>query len=925
MSEERKRRIFRLDVGREHVERDVDTELAFHIEMRTRKLVSAGMDPAAARAKALRQFGDLAAVRAECLDIDRQRERAVERTRYLDELRQDTAYALRSLRQRAGFAAIVLLTLAVGIGANSAIFTVIDALLLRTLPVPNPEQLVAIGNQTRVGSVSQGLPRTDIYSYPLYKDLRDRNHFVTGLMASGRTGRMNVLVKDDTSRAPSAAAEPEHPRGRFVSGNYFSVLGVRPLLGRTFGPAEDEAPGRDPVAVIGYGYWQRRFGGGPNAVGRTVVLNGTPLTIVGVMPRGFFGDIVGTETEIWIPIMMQPSLQPNREWLADRNTSWLLLMGRLAPGVSLGQARAGFATLTRQSITENLRMATVGPSLQGQLDDIEVGSGAKGFSRVRVTYGSSLWTLMAAVALVLLVVCANVANLMLARAAARAREIAVRMAIGAGRRRIVRQLFTESVVLAILGGALGLLFATWGSKVLLRLASGDFNGVPLDLRQDRRVLAFTAALSLLTAILFGLAPALRATRVDLATVLRAQARGVTGAAGSAGRRFEPGRVLVVLQVALALLLLVGTSMLVRSIRNLGAVDTGLERERLLIVTVNAERTIPPGPRRLAIARELLQRVRSIAGVAAASFSENGIFSGTESATTLTVEGFQAQTNEDTVVNYDRVGPDYFHTIGARILQGRDIGAQDDEHAAKVAVVNATMAKFFYPNGDVLGRRLKLDSVTYYAIVGVVADIQDHGLRDKPVRRLYLPVAQTTDPPGNFSLELRAAGDPAGLVAPTRQAVRDAASSVDVLENKPLVDLMRESVSEEHLLAQVASFFGILTLALAALGLYGVMAHATMRRTSEFGLRMALGAEPGDVLRMVLREALVLVAIGAVVGLPAALAAMRLLQHQLFGVAFVDPPSILVALVVLGASAALAGYLPAARAARVGPLVALRAD
>ncbi|MEJ7810731.1 MAG: ABC transporter permease [Gemmatimonadaceae bacterium] len=922
-------RVFRLGVGAKHVERDVNEELAFHIEMRARKLIAAGVAPDAAREQAMGQFGDLAVVRAECLDIGHRKERDVQRANHFHESLQDAGYALRALRHHAGFAAVVLLTLGIGIGANTAIFTLIDALLLRTLPVPRAEELVTIGDPTRINSVSTGGPRTDIFSYPLYADLRDRNRLVTGLFASGRTGRLDVFVDRPTTGAPTGGggAEPEHPRGRLVSGNYFAVLGIRPVVGRAFTDAEDRVAGESPVVVISHAYWERRFAGDRGAVGRTISVNGTPLTIIGVAPAGFFGDIVGQAADIWIPLTMQPALMPHRAWLTDRNTSWLLLMGRRAPGVTLTQARGGFTTLVRQVLEEqgNTPAGAGLSTLSAKGPTVDVASGAKGFSRVRSIFGESLLTLMAAVGLVLLIACANVANLLLARAAARGKEIGVRMALGAGRARLVRQLLTESVVLAAAGGALGLAFATWGSTALLRLASGGPSPIPLDARLDWRVLGFAAALSLMTALLFGLAPALRATRVELASVLRAQSRGVSGGLGAAGgRRLGPGKLLVMLQVALSLLLLVGTSMLVRSMRRLERVDTGLTRDELLIVTVDAGSAGYGQERLAALSRDLLDRARRLPGVASATLSENGIFSGTESVTTLQIDGFTARTDDDTTANYDRVGPDYFRTIGARLLQGRDIRAGDDERAAKVAVVNATMAHFYWPDGSAVGRRVRIDSQTY-DVVGVVADIRDHDLRDQPARRLYLSVFQTPDLPTQLTLELRAAGDPARLVVPARRALLAADASLLVTDDQPLTELMAQSVSRERLVSRVVTFFGALALALAALGLYGVMAYATLRRTSEFGLRMALGAEPRDVTRMVLGEAARLVAGGVLVGLPVALVATRLLRSQLFGVEAVDPPSIALALVVLGASAALAGYLPAARAARVGPLVALRAE
>jgi predicted permease len=511
-----KRRIPRIELGAHGVERDVDAELAFHLEMRVRTLVARGLDPAAARAQALRQFGDWDAVRAECLDIDYEKERAVKRANYFQELRQDAAYALRSLRHNAGFALVVVLSLALGIGANTAIFTLLDAVLLRTLPVPNADRLVVIGDPARVNGASIGTPRTDLFSYSLYRDVRDRNRLVTGLAATGRTGRLDVVI-DDRPGAGAAGAEPEHPRGRLVTGNYFEVLGVPAFAGRTFTADEDRAPNGAPVAVISHAYWQRRFAGDRGVVGRTVHINGTPFTIIGVAPPGFHGEVVGRMTDLWLPVTMQPAIMHDRDWLSDRGASWLLLIGRLAPGVTLAQARAGFTTLTLQAI--DAAAQATGPRT-ARADTVAVGSGARGLSSVRRVYGESLATLMAVVGLVLLVVCANVANLLLARGAARGRELGVRMALGAGRTRLVRQLLTESVILSALGGVVGLLLAAWGSRALLVLASGGPTPIPLDIGLDWRVVAFTGAVTVLTAVLFGLVPAMRATRVDPMEALR---------------------------------------------------------------------------------------------------------------------------------------------------------------------------------------------------------------------------------------------------------------------------------------------------------------------------------------------------------------------------------------------------------------------
>jgi len=926
-------RRFRIDTGLHRVTRDVDDEIEFHLAMRMAKLVAAGLEPAAARAEALRQFGDTSVVRAECLTIDRERERTMRRANRLSDLWQDASYALRTMRHHKSVIAIMIAILALGIGANTAMFTLIDALMLRPLPVEHPEQLVTIGDPQRTGSMSQGTPNPSLASYPVYEDLRDQNKVFSGLYANGRVLLFNATIPRAGGSA-SAGADAEHPSGRYVSGNFFKVLGVRPFLGRTFADDEDKTPGDDPVLVISYAYWQSRFGGDRSAVGSTITMNGTPMTIIGVAPKDFWGDIVGQRPNMWVPIMMQPVLDAHEAALKDRQTSWLLLMGRLAPGVSVEQARAQITTIYKRTLIDHAGKDLGGIERGMKRRPIRVEPGARGFSYYRESLASFLYTLMAAVGLVLLVVCANVANLMLSRAAARGREMSVRMALGAGRGRLLQQLLTESVIIAVIGGALGLLVAYWGSQTLLKLAGGGPRPIPIDVRPDGRILAFTAAVALVTALLFGLAPALRATRIQLAGALRAQGRNLVGA-GS--RFFSPGKILVVAQVALSLLLLVATGLLVRTTIGLLNADVGIARDQLVIAQVDAARAGYAGPRLVALMRDLIQRASQVPGAASASLSENGVFSGTESGTTVQVEGFTARTDSDSVVAYDDVGPGYFATTGAHLLRGRDIEVRDNETAPKVAVVNQTMANYYFPNGDAVGHHLT-DERTSREIVGVVSDIEEQNVRAPHTRRFYMATLQlgcqpnadtscTSGSPGAFYLEIRSRPgvNPARLVEPVRRAIKSADPSLAVLSVDPLTENISASISAELLVAKVVSAFGVLALVLASLGLYGVMAYATVRRTAEFGLRMALGAQSAAMTRMVLRESMLLVVAGALIGIPAALAAAPLLKSLLYGVRAFDPSSVAIAVAAMTLTAAVAAALPALRASRVSPMEALREE
>ncbi len=822
-------------------------------------------------------------------------------------LRQDIGYALRTLRRQPGFAFVVLSTLGVGIGVNTAVFTLIDALMLRPLPVAHPEQLVTVGDPRRADGRTEGAPTLRNISYPLYQDLREQTRVVHGLYASGDADRLDVL----TGRGTTVT----HPRGRFISGNYFSVLGVPALAGRMFGDEEDRAAGASPVAVLNYAYWQRTFAGDRTVIGHTMSVNGVPLTIVGVAPATFTGDIVGRPTDVWIPITMQPGLMPHASWLTDRGISWLVSMGRLAPGATVTSARTELRALAARSITDHADAAEMG-AVQRALHEypLLVEPGAYGFSHDRAVYRRSLETLMAAVGLVLLVVCANVANLLLTRGVARGREISVRIAIGAARQRLVQQLITESLLLGVVGAALGLILAVVGSRALLSLAGG----VTLQLGLDARVLWFAAVLSLGTALLFGVLPALRSTRVGVASALRTQGRSI-GASN-----LILGRALVVAQVALSMLLVVGAGLMARSTIRLANADIGVARDQVVNAVLDATRLGLPAPRLAAFMRDLVARVQHVPGATAISLSENGLFSGTESATSIQVDGFTARADSDTLVAEDAVGPDYFQTVGAHLLRGRDIEASDNETAPKVAVVNASFARFFFPDGDAIGHHVQADSATW-EIVGVVADIQQNAVRAEPVRRLYESMLQLGTLPTYFRLEIRASGDPERLATRVRDALVRVDPSLAVLDVNPLTDLIRDSITSERLAATMVSVFGLLALVLAALGLYGVMAYSTVRRTAEFGLRMALGAAPRAVAAMVLREAMLLTGLGMAIGLPLALILGRLIRGELFGIGLFDPPSIGLAMIALGLSGAVAAYLPATRAMRVAPLEAIHTE
>jgi len=891
---------------RRALEQELDAELRFHIERQAEAYGRAGMPHHDALRRATLAFGGI--------EPTKEASRDARGTRLLEALTQDVRYALRSLRKHATFTVTVVVTLAIGIGANAAMFALVDALLLRPLPVGHPERLVTIGDPAKVTSAWHGSPMTAYVSYPVYADIRDHTRALAGVYATGQIGTLEVV---------SPGGGLERPQGRFVTGNFFSVLEVPALLGRTFTAAEDRVPLGDPVAVISYDYWRRRFGAQGSAVGSTMVVNGVPLTVIGVTPRGFSGDIVGQSIDMWIPMMMRRALQSAATALDDRSFSWLSMMGRLAPGATLARARAELRVIETQSIRAHLTgesLSEFDSDLRAQ--PIQVDAGARGFSEYRPLYGPALAVLMAAVALIALVVCANVANLMLARATARAREMTVRMTLGAGRRRLVQQLLTESALLAAAAGALGLIVAVWGSRLLVSIAGVGDRPIALDVAPDLRLIAFTSFVTLLCVALFGLAPALRATRLDLGTALRAHGRNIAGARVRLGR-VALGPALVVGQVALSTLLLIGAGLLVHSVQRILTVDLGFDRDHLVIAQVPMGQHSLTGTGVLAAARTMADDIERVPGVRAVTYSEEGLFSGGESTGHVTVPGFAARADSQLSIHYDAVGPNYVRAIGASLVRGRDLDERDVAGAEPAAVVDETMARFYFGTADPVGRSFSIDSATY-TIVGVVHDVQEQDVREPPVRRAYLPVAQLPTPPKTLIFEVRVAGEPSRYVQPVRGAL--VARHPD-LHNavKSLDAMVRESIGQDFLLTRVTAFFGIAALLLAAVGLYGITSYSTSQRTGEFGLRSALGAVPRDVTRMVVGEAIRLVIAGVAIGLPAGLVAARMIRTQVFGVGTLDTVSIAAAVIALTVAAVIASYLPARRAARVGPLEALRSE
>jgi predicted permease len=857
---------------------------------------------------------------------------------------QDVRFAFRTFRGNPGFTLLAVLTLALGIGANTAIFTVVDAVLLRSLPVAQPRQLVVLTNPDAHG-MSNGAESGDrgLLAYSEFEYLRDHQEVFSGIFASDSTlAQLNVTISDSSGGSGAGSsfktgATQDAVRIRMVSGDYFSTLGVRPIIGRAFGPEVDRARDSNPVAVISHAFWRQRFSADPQVLGRKIQMHQTAFEIIGVAPAGFFGETVGEAPDVWVPLTMQQAIYPGDDLLTAFPTGtidqriWLQVMARLKPGVTAAQASANLNVVFPGYVSEAAKRNKLSGDEAKEFSDqkIKVQAGGRGASTLNNGFGEPLKLLMALVALVLLIACANLANLLLARGAARKREFAVRLSIGAGRGRLIRQLLTESFLLAILGAGLGVVLAQWADSLLLRMVSpgGSSLGqeaIQLSLRPDVRVLAFTFAVAILTALLFGLIPALRATRLDLSPMLKSGTSGAT--VEGHGRRFPAGKILVVVQVSVSLVLLVAAGLFAHSLAKLSEVQLGYKTERLLLFRV---RPVAAGYKDAAIPRvfqELLDKFKAVPGVSAASLSVNGLFSHSESGDPISVEGYTAQPGELIHSRMDEVGPDYFSVMGMPILSGRGITAQDSGNGPRVAVINQTFAKQFFPNTDPIGKRV---TDTYPGnpaaaeIVGVVADAKYNNVREEAQPRLYTPLFNPLWPEQSVIFEIRTAADPAAVSAALRAVVHDTNSAIPEIEIHTMSGLVDDSLQTDHFVARLSAAFGMLAIVLASVGLYGIMAFTVARRTRDIGIRMALGAGRSMIVRQVLRETLILMLVGIAVGVPVALAGTRLIKSMLFGLGATDPWAIGAACAILAVIAALAGYIPARRASQVDPMVALR--
>jgi predicted permease len=862
---------------------------------------------------------------------------------------QDLRYALRMLRKSPGFTAAALLSLAFGIGTNCAIFSLVDALLLQSLPVPGAERLVIL--QKRENGEPQRL-----FSYSAYRALQDATAACSGVIAVTKdhtavvrplgaavagASRPGGGAGFDAVAGAGADGAPETAVYQLVSGNFFSLLRAGTAVGQPFTDADDTPPSGRPVAVISYGYWQRRFGRDPGVVGRAVLVNGAPVTVVGVARRGFRGVLADAAPDLFLPVSLRDAIRYQGSTHIDgpdgdlgrpvwnqHNLHWLELIALRRPGVSVERASAVLdAVYQREKRADAAGREDPEARRDALAQRLLLEPGKRGIAALRAPLTLPLLLLMGVAGLVLLIACANVANLLLARADRRRKEMAVRLGIGASRGRLVRQLVTESLLLAGLGGVLGLAFAGWGSRILLRVMSADEHPIPLEVDLDWRKAAFACVVALATGVVFGLAPALQATRVDLAASLKQGAREALGSGGVAGgRRLPLGRALVAVQIGLSLVLLVGAGLFVQSLQNLLRVDAGFVRQGVVMAAINPKLLGYDEARLIDLYARLTDRLEAVPGVRSASLSHYRLLTGSRSVSNVSLPGHTPRLHEDMDVQILVVTPHFFETMGLPLRAGRTLSPRDRKGAPAVAVVSEAFVRRFLPQGSPIGRRFGFGAPKHakdLEIVGVAKDAKYQQLDEKTQPMAYLPVAQSVDTMRDIQVRVAGGTAPGGLVAQLRRAVAEVAPDLPVLSVTTIDEQLALSLARERAIARLVGFFGLLALLLAAIGLYGVMSYSVSRRTGEIGLRLALGAPRGQVLLLVLLETARLTAIGVAVGLAGALILTRLAASQLYGVSAHDPATLASATAAMVAVALLAGFLPARRAADTEPMEALR--
>ena len=840
---------------------------------------------------------------------------------FVDSLWQDVRIAVRQIVRSPASSAVAILSLALGIGANTAIFTLMNDLLLKRLPVHDPQQLVSFGEGNIDGTMELSNPGPiDIFPYEFYRRISAKQDQFQGITAFAS---FPTMVSVRTGSAGPATQATSH----LVSGNFFSVLGADPLLGRTLSPADTAVTGRNPVAVISHRYWQQALASDPQVIGHILTIDGTAFTVVGVMPPQFYGvSLDEWLPDMWLPITMQPQVMQGPSLLNPDGLFWIHMMARRHPGIPAGKTQAWVTAQLQQflidraggQITNDRRNAIAGsyiPLLPGE----------SGISPMRSHLRAPLAVLMGIVGMVLLIACANLANLLLARAAAREHEFSTRLALGCNRARIIRQILTETLVLALAGGAVGLAFAFLGTRVLIAFIAGSGAHSALSATPDLRVLAFTFTVCIVTGLLFGITPAWRGSRSSAAGALNATTRTATGAARHRGRLLP--RTLVVVQVVLSLVLLAGAGLLLRSLHNLRAQDLGFNRTNVLLIRTNPKFAGYRPEQLNALYNRVLERIDALPGVRSATLSGAPPMSRGTWGSPIFIDGRPAAPNEDVSTMLNRVTAGYFETLGIPLLRGRTIGSDDTASSTKAVVINQTLADRYFPKGDAIGHTFRIADPAVpgtWQIVGIVRDTKYHGPADQPEPMAWLAVEQITgDDQFAYCLQILTSGDPAAITSEVRSALVQIDPNLPILETATLAEEVDTLLDLPKFLTRLSGFFSALALLLACIGLYGVMSYNVVRRTSEIGIRMALGAARSRVLWMVLRESLLLLGIGLALGIPASLAAARVIRAGLFGITPTDPLTLAAAVLMLTGVILFAAWLPARKATRIDPVIALR--
>jgi len=843
---------------------------------------------------------------------------------------RDFAYALRTLRRSRGFAVVAALTLALGIGANTAIFTLLDQILLRLLPVKNPQELVLLTMRGHHYGSNWG---GNAISYPMYRDFQDHNEVFSGMFSR---------FPDHVSL--TFGGQSERVAAELVSGTYFPVLGVSTVLGRAIGPDDDRVPNGHPLVMLSYDFWRQRFGGDPQIVGKTMLVNNHQMTIIGVAQAGFDGVELGYATKIFVPMMMEKEIIiGNDKMLTDRRSRWVNAFGRLKPGMTVTKAKASLQPFMHSMLEMEVkeaafRNASVYDREQFLKCWIDLWPGSQGRAELRTELSTPLWVLMATTGMVLLIACANIANLLLTRATGRQKEIAVRLAMGATRGRIVSQLLIETLSLSALGGILGLALAFWADKALMAIyLPSDANGLNISTAPDFRVLLFTLAVSVVTGIVFGLAPALQSTRPDVGRTLKDQAGAVVG--GSHGRLRNA---LVVTQVAVSLLLLIGAGLFLRSLKNLSNLGPGFRAERLVGFNIDPSLNGYSVERLKVFYEQLTESLSSIPGVQSAGLASMRIMENNEWDSSMTVEGYTAPKPEDRAQPFmNSIGPGYFATMGIPIVAGRDFRLTDNREVKRedltsepenerwtptAVIINEKFARKYFAGRNPVGMHVGFGSdpgtPTQMEVIGVVKDVKYTNLRDEIPEQAFIPYMGSRGV-SEMTVYLRTVGEPNQLMASIRAKVREMDANLPIYAMRTMDEQISNSLSTERMIASLSTVFGFVATILAIIGLYGVMSYSVAQRTREIGIRVALGADSGKVIWMVMRDVLLLISIGVAVGVPAALVLTRVVKSQLYGLQAHDPWTLVVATGLLALVACAAGYVPALRASRVDPMKALR--